>query len=549
MHAILRYARWLYGHSAGIRWKLGFNVLLGVLGVGLNLAFIFACKRLVDIATGVLTGDLVLAAVLAGGLLLLRILVSGYNAWLQSIVSSKMNFIIRSRIYAEVMQARWAGREKMHTGDMMNRLESDVTAVTGVICNDLPEMVTTLFQLAAATVFLALMDWRLATLLLVATPLLIVVSKVFFRRLRYLTKRIRETESKVQSHIQESLRNRVVVKSLEQENIMGVRLDELQDVEMDQVEVRTRLNVLSRMIISLTFSGGYITAFLWGVWGIWKGSSTFGMMTAFLQLVSQVQRPAVNLTRQIPGLVYATASIDRLSELESAPKEERGRPRMLPGVAGIRVENVHFRYPDGKREILAGFSHDFVPGSRTAIFGETGAGKSTLIRLMLALLRPEEGKITLYSGDKQYEASPRTRCNLVYVPQGNTLFSGTVLENLLMGNPDASEEQIRTALNVAMADFVYTLPDGVDTVCGEGGTGLSEGQAQRIAIARALLRPGSILLLDEFSSSLDPATEEKLLENLTASPAVADKTMIFITHREKIAAYCDTIYHLERNKA
>lgn len=144
MHAILRYARWLYGHSAGIRWKLGFNVLLGVLGVGLNLAFIFACKRLVDIATGVLAGDLVLAAVLAGGLLLLRILVSGYNAWLQSIVSSKMNFIIRSRIYAEVMQARWAGREKMHTGDMMNRLESDVTAVTGVICNDLPEMVTTL---------------------------------------------------------------------------------------------------------------------------------------------------------------------------------------------------------------------------------------------------------------------------------------------------------------------------------------------------------------------------------------------------------------------
>lgn len=549
MRAILRYARWLYGHSAGIRWKLGINILLGVLGVGLNLAFIYACKRLVDVATGVETGSLVVAACWAAGLMLARIGVSGYNTWLQNITNSKMNFIIRGRIYSEVIRARWAGREKMHTGDMVSRLETDVTTVTNVICNDLPEIVTTLFQLAAATVFLALMDWRLALVLLLATPLLILVSKAFFRRMRQLTLRIRETEGRVQSHIQESLRNRVVVKSLEQEGLMSVRLGELQDIEMDQVEERTRLNVLSRMIVSLTFSGGYITAFLWGVWGIWKGTSSFGMMTAFLQLVGQVQRPAVNLTRQIPSLVYATASIDRLAELEEAPKEEWGRPRMLSGVAGIRVEDVHFRYPDGKREILAGFTHDFLPGSRTAIFGETGAGKSTLIRLMLALLRPDRGRITLYNGDKQYEASPRTRCNLVYVPQGNSLFSGTVRENLLMGNADATQEQIDQALATAVADFVHTLPDGLDTVCGEGGTGLSEGQAQRIAIARALLRPGSILLLDEFSSSLDPDTEVKLLENLTASPAVADKTMIFITHREKIAAYCDTVYHLERNRA
>ena len=549
MRAILRYARWLYGHSAGIRWKLGFNVLLGMLGVGLNLAFIYACKRLVDVATGVQTGSLTVAACWAGGLLLARIGVSAYNTWLQSITNSKMNFIIRGRIYSEVIKSRWAGREKMHTGDMMNRLETDVTTVTNVICNDLPEIVTTLFQLAAATVFLALMDWRLAAILVLATPLLIIVSKAFFRRMRQLTLRIRETESRVQSHIQESLRNRVVVKSLEQEGLMNARLGELQDVEMDQVEERTKLNVLSRMIVSLTFSGGYITAFLWGVWGIWRGSSTFGMMTAFLQLVGQVQRPAVNLTRQIPSLIYATASIDRLAELENAPKEEWGRPRMLHGVAGIRVEEVRFRYPDGKREILAGFTHDFTPGSRTAIFGETGAGKSTLIRLMLALLRPDQGKITLYSGEKEYEASPRTRCNLVYVPQGNSLFSGTVRENLLMGNPDATKEQIEQALDTAVAGFVHSLPDGLDTLCGEGGTGLSEGQAQRIAIARALLRPGSILLLDEFSSSLDPDTEVKLLENLTASPAVADKTMIFITHREKIGAYCDTVYHLERNRA
>lgn len=547
MRTILRYARWLWDHSSGVRWKLGINIFLGMLGVGLNLAFIYACKRLVDIATGVQAGSLVTAACWAGGLMLLRLGVAAYNTWLQSIAASKMQFIIRSRIFSEVIQARWAGRERMHTGDMMNRLETDVNTVTGVICNDLPEMVTTLFQLLAATLFLALMDWRLATVLLVATPLLILVSKVFFRRLRQLTLRIRETESRVQSHIQETLRQRIVVKSLEKEEHVEDRLDELQDIEMDQVESRTRLNVLSRLIVSLTFSGGYITAFLWGVWGIWKGTSSFGMMTAFLQLVSQVQRPAVNLTRQIPSLIYASASIDRLGELENAPKEEAGAAMMLPGVAGIRAEGVWFRYPDGNRDILADFSHDFKPGSRTAIFGETGVGKSTLIRLMLALLRPVKGTLTLYSDGQQVEAGPQTRCNLVYVPQGNSLFSGTLLENLLLGNPDATREQIDAALETAVAGFVKTLPEGLDTPCGEGGAGLSEGQAQRIAIARALLRPGSILLLDEFSSSLDPDTEEQLLQNLTASAAARDKTMIFITHREKIAAYCDTVYRLKRN--
>ena len=209
-------------------------------------------------------------------------------------------------------------------------------------------------------------------------------------------------------------------------------------------------------------------------------------------------------TRQIPGLIYSSTSIDRLMEMEDAPKEVAGDPVRLTGPAGIRVENLDYRYPDGKRMILKDLTFDFPPLSRTAIVGETGAGKSTLIRLMLALLKPVGGRVVLYDEAQETPASAATRCNLVYVPQGNTLFSGSVRENLLMGKPDATEDEMKAALETAVADFVYSLPDGLETRCGEGGSGLSEGQSQRIAIARGLLRPGSILLLDEFSSSLDP---------------------------------------------
>ena len=196
--------------------------------------------------------------------------------------------------------------------------------------------------------------------------------------------------------------------------------------------------------------------------------------------------------------------------------------------------------------MLADFSYDFHPGSLTVIVGETGVGKSTLIKLILSLVQPNEGKISIYNGQDVVEVSPQTRCNFSYVPQGNTLFSGTIRDNLLIGNPNATEEDMRSALHTAVADFVFSLPDGLDTVCGEQGMGLSEGQAQRIAIARGLLRPGNILLLDEPSSALDGETEHELLKRLAAE--VKDKTVVMITHREKIAGLCSEVVRMEETE-
>ena len=544
MKGILNYLRWLWTHSVGARAAVLVNILLGTLNVGLNLLFIFLCKRLVDIATGDATGSLGLYTATVLTVVFLRLVFSAVNVRVENLTNSKMNFIIRRSLYSNLLYAEWLGKEKRHTGDTVNRLESDVSTVTNVIVSDVPQIFTTVVQMVAAIVFLCTMDWRLAALLVLVTPLFILFSRVFVRRLREMTRGIRETESEVQSHLQESLQHRMVIQSMENEGRMEDRLDDLQDREYGQIKERTRFNIIARTLVSATFSFGYIAAFLWGVYGISKGSLTFGVMTAFLQLVGQIQRPLVNLTRQIPSFVYSTTSIDRLMELEDAPKEVTGDPVKLAGPAGIRVEGLDYRYPDGTRMILKDLTFDFPPLSRTAIVGETGSGKSTLIRLMLALLKPVGGRVVLYDGMQEVPASAATRCNLVYVPQGNTLFSGSVRENLLMGNPKATEEEMYAALETAEANFVFSLPEGLETRCGERGAGLSEGQAQRIAIARGLLRPGCILLLDEFSSSLDPETESRLMENLTKK--AADKTMIFITHRERIAQLCERTCRIER---
>lgn len=540
--SIKKYAGWFTAAGTGTGWRLAAVSAIHLLHVAVSLVFVSLCKTLIDIATGVSDKNLALYAVFMGAAMAMQIILSVMKTRLSAQCDIKLKNGLRYRLFSRLVFAFQGEKSRKHTGDITNRLEEDVRVVAGTLSGTVPAVTATAVQFLAAFIFLCTLDSRLAWTVVIIMPAGLVMSKLFIGRTRRLTMEIRKSDSKVQSYMQESIQHITLLQALEQERKASLDLSQLQSGLYDNVMKRTNFTVLSKTLVSTAFALGYCISFLHGVFGIAEGAVTFGTMTAFLQLVGQIQRPLVDMSIHIPSLIHATTSIDRLAELEDGAEEEKSGNSRLESPAGISIEHVTFTYPEGKNKILEDFSHDFTPGSKTAILGETGAGKSTIIKLILALLKPQQGKISLYDSHRRIEADASARCNIICVPQGNSLLSGTVRENLLLGNPGAGDAEINEALHTAAAEFVYELPDGLDTQCSELGEGLSEGQAQRIAIARALLRKGSILLLDEFSSSLDCATEERLMNNLTGK--MPDRTMIFITHRKKITEYCDEIIEI-----
>ena len=544
----MKYLRWISKLAAPVAPMLTGAVLCQLVLVGIALCYVYISKSLVDVASGVGEGgarELVLLGCAMVLTILLRIAFQSCISYVESKAEIKIANSLRQREFDKLMHLKSDYRKHWHSGDLVNRMQSDVSAVASSIGRVIPNLTGAVLKFSAAFAYMLVLEARLAWLLVLVIPVGVFGGRFVLRRTRALTLAVREGDGKVQSHVQESVQHLPVIQGLEYGANSSSELEMIQDDFYSKIMRRTRFSIVARVLTALAFSLGYAIAFLWGVRGIWLGSVSFGLMTAFLQLVGQIQRPLLEMSEQLPSLFHCSASIDRLMEIEAMPGEEEGEALMMDGIAGVRLENLSFHYPDGEEMIFDNFSHDFKPGSRTAVIGETGIGKSTLIKLLMSLLQADSGKITLYDlkGDCA-EASSRTRCNMVYVPQGNTLFSGSIRENLLMGKPDADESQMREALHRAAADFVDRMPEGLDSQCFEAGGGLSEGQAQRIAIARALLRPGSILLLDEFSSALDPETEELLLERL--NDGSSDKTMIFITHRERVADYCDSILRLDR---
>lgn len=533
---------WLWQVSRGFHVQIGWYGIVAVIHVYISLFFVFVCKHLIDIATGVSEDSFGTYVGWMAACMTAQLVLSVIRSRWTNRTEIRFRNDLHHRLFVHLMGSRWDGREVFHTGDILNRIEADTDTVTDAVCRIFPTVFVTMVQLGGALFFLSRLDRQLTGILVFIMPVALLFSKGYVRKMRWMSREIRETDSCIQSHIQESLQHRVIVRALEHTRKTVDKLASLQSSLREQVFRRTDFSVFSRSMVQVGFMTGYAVAFLWGVSGLRDGTVTFGMMAAFLQLVSQIQRPMVDLSRQIPAFIRIFTAAERLAELTSLPLEQQGKPLRLEGCSGIRIESLTFSYPDCEKKVLDDFTHDFRPGSLTAIVGETGVGKSTLVKLILALVQPKKGKIVIYNGKTEIEASPMTRCNLSYVPQGNTLFSGTIRENLLTGNPAATEEELHRALHTAVADFVFSLPEGLDSVCGEQGTGLSEGQAQRIAIARGLLRPGNILLLDEPTSSLDDETERMLLQRL--SKVLEGRTLILITHRETIIRLCTEVIEL-----
>lgn len=528
--------KWIWDASSGYRKPILLSMLCGMFRMAVSLAFVWLCKYVIDVATHQTAGSLSHGICLMVGCILLQLSLSAVSSRLYASTDVSLSNRMRSGLLTHLLKSRWNGRELFHSGDMLNRMEGDVSVVVRMMVGLFPSVGIVLSQLVGAAAFLLILDRRMAVVILLIMPVALVFSKLYMMKMRKITREIRETDSRVQSHMQENLQHRTLIAALERTPMILNTMDLLQLGLKRLVMQRNSYSVFSSVLVQAGFAFGYVVAFSWGVYGLNKGTVTFGMLTAFMQLVAQVQRPVVDLSKMVPSFINGLTSVERLNELYSLPLEEQGAPVQLAGPVGIRLEHVTFRYPGSEREVLHDFSHDFAPGSLTAVLGETGSGKSTLLRLLLALLQPAEGRILLYAGREERTASPLTRGNFIYVPQGNTLVSGSLRHNLQLGNPEATDEQMYAALHTAAADFVADLPEGLDTPCGEKGEGLSEGQAQRIAIARGLLRSGSIILLDEPTSALDAETTRLLLQRLTEK--VGSKTLILITHQEQTARLC-----------
>ena len=541
----MTYVLWIIRNMAGIRWNTLVRIIVGITQVMLGLVMIWFSKQFIDVTIRTGTDqDVANMVILLISLVVTAILLRQLNYYLTTKANTHQSNTIRLRVFSSLFR-RQMYEDQLHSGDVTSRLSKDIDTVADVTTSLLPQFIVTGVQLTGAFLLMYSMDARLALALLLVTPLVVAFGKLFAHRLRDMTLDIRKQESTIQMQVQESMEHNAVLRSLGSEQWVTGRLSDMQDQLMGRVLRRTRFTVVSRLLLAFTFSLGYLVAFIWGGLQLRAGVITFGVMTSFLQLVGQIQHPILNMLGMMPQFFYAMASIDRLEELTKCPPQEPATGQeMLVGPLGIRVSNVSFTYASGDREVLHHFSYDFLPSSKTAIMGATGIGKTTLFRLMLAFVQPNSGEIALFGTGKQsYAVNEYTRKHFVFVPQGNTLMSGSVRYNLQLARPEATDDELRQVLHVAMADFVYSLPNGIDTLVGERGIGLSEGQAQRIAIARGLLRPGGILLLDEISSSLDEQTEHELFRRLFEY--CHDKTMVFITHRPAVSQLCDAVIRLD----
>lgn len=539
---------WLWRTWKGYRMQAIINASIGTMLVFADLAFVYATKMAVDISTNVRNDVSLRTAIwILAGIVCLQVLLGISSRWVRATLGVRAQNSMQKSLFERLMHCRWKELKKFHTGDLLNRIERDVHDVIGFLTESIPAFVTTIVQFTGAFVFLFLMDKSLAIIVVLVLPFFFLSSKLYVKKMRHLTHKVRSSESRIQAIIQESLQHTLVIKTLEHVSVTLSKLNGQQRELAGHIVTKTKYSTISSGLMNLGFAAGYLIAFTWGTVSLHRGLITYGALIAFVQLVSQIQGPVRQLTHYIPVFIGSFTATERLMELESVPLERKDSEKPLTGAGGIEIRNITCAYSERAPKIFSDFSYDFPPGSITAILGETGAGKTTLIRLLLSLIQAQEGSIRLYDGSSHsYWTSPGTRCNFSYVPQGNTLLSGTIRSNILMAAPDASEQELREALHLSAATFVDTLPLGLDTPCGEMGDGLSEGQAQRIAIARALLKDAPFLLLDEATSALDSETERRVISNII--DRFKGRTIIFVTHRPEALKYATQTLHLERRR-
>ena len=535
---VIHQLKWLWSITEGHRWALLTYFVLEFLAIVLSLLFVLWSKQAIDIAMQPSDANLRMVLTLVVGSVILALIIRSFSGWLNERTRLQMGLQLQHQLIESQIMSVWRVVKNWHSGDIQARIHSDSIEVVGMVAYSAVSFLLTLIKLLASFAFLWSMDPMLAFIVAAITPLFL-FSKVYFKKMRRLSRDVKEEESNFWKILQENLRFRMLIRSMDLMSGRNSKLNQSQQSIYNLKTEQLNFSTLTQGSMKFTINIGYLLTFIWGVNRLHTGEISFGTMTAFLQLVGRIQTPILTLFGFAPLFIRFRTSVERLMELVAEEIEPFSKAQKIAGIKALHIENLTFRYEDYK--IFDGLNVQINVGEPAGIIGSSGKGKTTLMRLLLALLVSENGAIWLQGNGQTYALTPGHRVNFAYVPQGNTLFSGTIRENLLIANANAKEEQIKYALWLACAEFVYQLPKGMDTVVGESGHGLSEGQAQRIAIARAMMRDGDIWLFDEVTSALDKETSNRLIERLLCEGK--NKICIFVTHDLSLAEKCcQTIY-------
>lgn len=538
-----RALKWIY---CRIRRYIPLTAAVSVISALSALSFValaLITKRVMDIATGDTTGSLFKSGILLFAVIAIQILLSAAQSILNAYSNGKQTIAFRNYLFGVLCRKKYADISAYHSGDILNRFTSDIDTVVTSSVNIIPNVVSIATKIVAGIGTMLFMNPYIAAAVLLCGVTFPAIGRAINKRYKYMHKECQRTEGRTRAFLQECFENIVVIKTFISEAPFIKKLDSYMDDNFRLKIKRTSISVIANISLYALFTAGYYAVLLWGAGGLSGGTLTYGTLMAFLQLISQLRAPLQNVSGILPQYYSALASAERLMELEGAadepfPAAAERLEKIKEDFRTLEIKNLFFGYAG--ESVLRDFSLCAKRGNITAITGESGSGKSTLFKLILGLYEPQSGSIAL-NGEIPLDASLRGL--FAYVPQGNMVLSGTVRENITMNNRTVTDEQIERAARAAeIYDYITSLPDGFETHLAERGAGLSEGQIQRISIARALLTNAPILLLDEATSALDEETETRVLANIKS---MTDKTVLFITHRNTSLKVCDRIVHVE----
>ena len=539
--------KWIWGYTKRYRRAVWFYTILGVASSTLGLVSAVASKYSIDIITGYDSDHLWFIVTVMVASALVGLLLRSVTSRISTKISLRVNNDIQAQVFDRLLGADWRSLNAFASGDLLSRLSTDVGSVSSSAIRWLPDLIVTAYTFAATLAVILHYDWVMALLALASAPFLLLTSRRLIRGMRTHQQEVRQVGSRLMSYETETLHNLDAIKGFGITGRYGrgfrSRQEEFRRASLDY----NLFSIRTEILLSLLGSAVQMAAFGYCLYLLWSGKILYGTMTLFLSQGAKLSSAFNALVRTVPSFLSASVSARRIRDLYALEPEpvlpDDGLDSLASQGFTVAVEDAGYAYVP-HQPVLTHADFRAAPGETVALVGPSGGGKTTMIRLLLGLIRPAEGRAYLQAADgRQVEVNAGLRRYFSYVPQGNTLLSGTIADNLRMVKPDASDAQLRAALEAACAwDFVSAMDGGLDASVGEHGHGLSEGQAQRIAFARALLRDAPVLLLDEATSALDVATERTILRNLAAR--YPHKTCIVTTHRPTVISLCRRVYQV-----